>query len=494
MTKQVKKKTKIRAAKGPKGGRVVENSSKEQTNLTEASDFSVATKSNGSIEAQVAHLGDSRLSTVQRQDLARQIGDKQGNSRMSRVINLLQQQHSSVQWPEAVQRDIAIGGTDLDDAGLTRTQDEIVRTHLTDIVENSSGDFLFTNAYRENLIRQTVRDMYQASAPFQYSSVEALARDVRQRVLVSLYMRQSQGRTRRHKGFSYPDRASDGTAGVEARVNEAAQPYWGPRLGDYHFELSPAGRNNAYEAIVSLFTEQTNPHLRTLIHCDYLVSVIQYRAWAESIGPTAFNAAVRLGFVNPILKWNGFDDLEHPNIVPMSTPPFFRIEAAHQTVEVASEDDLVVGDHVVFYNHESYDALIEGVGGIWRLENAIVIDKRGGEIRYQGHGYFTPVPKSRLLAGMIRQYNQHVQAAQRLARRVERARTPTQRTAALDRLHDDYPNVHPAPGGGWEIRGEGFCETVGTWELRPLTEAEAPGLIHPCDGVMRATRPVHTTS
>jgi len=471
----------------------------------------------GSVENQATRLNGPQLQTAQRQTVAAQIGRVQGNRHLQQIMTLLKRDENRAQprlthqrtWRKPVmqpaslgyvQRVIAIGGTDLDAARTASAQDEIVTTHLVDIVHDASGDLLFTRSYRENLIRDTVRDMHQASTSFQYRSVEELARDVRQRVLASLYMRQSQGRTRRHMGFSYPDRPGDGTAGVEARVNEAAGAYWGPRQydseGSYFFELSrPTGEANAYQAIVTLFTEQTNPHLRTLIHCDYLVSVLLYRAWAESIGATTYNLGVSRGLIDkPVLKWNGFTDMQRPNVVPTSTFPFFRVEAALQRVPVASEDDLIIGDHVVFYNHESYDALSEGdPRAVWRLENAVVVDRRGGENRYQGHGYFSPVPKSRLLAGMIGQYNRHVRQARALARAVERATTLARRTAALDALHARYPNVQPKVGGDWEISGTGLCGAHVTRDLRPLTPGEAPGLTHPCTGTISVRRPVHTT-
>ena len=434
-------------------------------------------------------VAGKRLLAHELTHVVQQTGNEAGERNKSLPLNQVPfSQHT-------LQRVIAIGGADLDAAGITSAQNEIVTTHLVDIVNNTRGDLLFTRDYRRNLIRDTVRDMHQASNRFNYGSVEELARDVRQRVLASLYMRMSQGRTRRHMGFSYPDRASDGTAGVGPQVNQAARSYWGPVQdphGDYYFELSRAGRTNAYQAIVTLFTEQTNPHLRTLIHCDYLLSVLQYRAWAESIGVSRYNRGVESSSIDePVLKWNGFVDMQLPNVVPTSEPPFIRLDTPLQQVTVASEGDLIIGDHVVFYNHESYDALIKGVGGIWRLENAIVIDRRGGENRYQGHGYFSPVPKRRLLTGMIRQYNRHISAARRLTRAVERA-TALVRAAALAALHADYPNVHEKVGGGWEISGTGFCGTDVTRDLRPLTMAEAPGLTDPCTGTISVMRPVHT--
>ena len=395
-----------------------------------------------------------------------------------------------------VQRVLAIAGTDLNAAGLTNAENEMVRTHLADIVNNTQGDLLFTRQYRANLIRDTIRDMHRASDRMNSGSIEELARDVRQRVLMSLYMRQSQGSRTWRMAFSYPDRPSDGTAGVGARVNEAAIAYWGPvqdPTGDYFFEMNNVGRADPYQAIVKLFTEQTNPHLRTLMHCDYVVSVIQYRSWIESIGVARFNQGVRTGVIPaPVLKWNGFEDMERVTSIPGVGGAPATSEQPLISVQVANEADLIIGDHVVFYNHESYDALSAGdPRAIWRLENAIVIDRRNGENRYQGHGYFSPVPKSRLLAGMIRQYNMHVHRARTLTNAVDRARG-ARRTAALQRLHQDYPNVRERVGGGWEISGNGLCDRPVTRELRDLTASDAPGLIDPCSGHIWVRRPVHT--
>lgn len=395
---------------------------------------------------------------------------------------------------DRLQRVVAIAGTDLDPSSLVSTQNEIVNTHLADVVTNASGNLLFSARYRESLIRDTVADMHESSERFNYPDVPQLARDVRQRVLVSLYMRQSQGRTSSLMGFSYPNRASDGTAGVGPRVNEAARSLWGPLQdpsGDYYFELSPAGRADAYRALTTLFVEQRDPTKRTLIHCDYLLSVLQYRAWAESIGVGTYNEIVSSGLHVPVLKWNGFTDLQTSLTGTLSSGTF--TDQPLRRVVVANEGDLVIGDHVVFYNHESYDALIEAVGGIWRLENAILTDRRSGQNRYQGHGYFAPVVKDRLLRGMIRQYNRHVRAARGLTIAVDRAATPSARTAATTALHADYPNVVPKASGGWEISGTGLCGTTVTRDLTDLTMAEAPGLEHPCSGVIYARRPVHST-
>lgn len=421
---------------------------------------------------------------------------------------------------ETIQRKVAIGGADLDRKRLQAVQDKLVTDHLSDIVQQVGGKPRFDRRYREQLVRDTVADMHAVGTRFSYSTVTELARDVKQRVLVSLYMRKSQGykrraggRTQLVSGFSYPDRESDGTEGITEKVNDAAQQYWdGPKRGskyrsNYWFTLTAEGKKNAYEAIKALFTPQRDPKKRTLIHCDYLVSVVEYRAWVESVGRRRFNTAVEYGYITPVLKYNGFADLARTIDLPAGFAPEAKLpkgfvdltttpETPHRRVTVNSEDDLVIGDHVWFYNHESYDALIEGVDGIWRLENAIVVDHRSGENRYQGHGYYSPVPKSRLLHGMIRQYNKHVRAARKIVRKIEAAERNNNDAAeknARQELSNKYPNVVEF-GNDWWILGEGFCNTVVTRELKRLSKSEAPGLEHPCSGDIRIYRPEHTAS
>ena len=327
-----------------------------------------------------------------------------------------------------------------------------------------------------------------------------MVRDVRQRVLVSLYMQKTQKGTWTKKGvakgFSYPDRTGDGTKGVPARVNEAALAYWGPVQnwpGNYFFNLSPAGKADAHSAIVALFTEQTDPHLRTLIHCDYLVSVIEMRAWAETIGVDKFNENVKLGNIPLVLKYDGFSDLTATlTLSNMPKSPTTGPETPLKQISVSSESDLIIGDHVVFYNDPSYDALTAGDRDVWRLENAIVVDNKGGGLLYQGHGYSSPVPGSHLMDAMCAKYNLHVRRALALISAVKRAKTQKQRDDANANLSKLYPNVRPKSGGGWEVSGA--SDIMGhpvTRDLKLLTPATGPGLHDPRDGLIWARRPDH---
>src|SRR6266540_750810 len=167
------------------------------------------------------------------------------------------------------------------------------------------------------------------------------------------------------------------------RVNKAADKYWDPVQdvnGSYNFPLSKDGRDNAYVALKSLFTPQAKKSDRTLIHCDYLASVVHLRVFAETIGAKAFNDRVKNGTIPIILKWNGFEEIE---------TSIFRSASRESLQEVrpSSEKDLVIGDHVIFWNHRTYDLINAGIHEAWRLENAVLVDKtkRGADI-FLGHG------------------------------------------------------------------------------------------------------------
>src|SRR5438132_205082 len=63
------------------------------------------------------------------------------------------------------------------------------------------------------------------------------------------------------------------------------------QCGLYGWKLSDKGKKDPYHAIAYLFTPQS-PHKRTLIHCDYLISLVNFMSLADSIGPTEFNKRV----------------------------------------------------------------------------------------------------------------------------------------------------------------------------------------------------------
>ncbi len=370
-----------------------------------------------------------------------------------------------------------------------------VLNRLADIINNKQGDLPLTVKVRKELISKTINELLSAS---KYDQVEQLETDVRQKTLVSLYMQKSQKEnSKKEKGFSYPNKKQDGTEGFPARVNEAALQYWGSVQkypGEYFFNLSPTGKANAYQAIVTLFTGQRDPRLRTLIHCDYLVSLIEYRAWAESIGISRFNENVKIGNIPLILKWDGFSELTKPvGLSDMPKSPTVKQDTPLKAMKVNSEKEFTIGDHVVFYNHPTYVPLTANTPDVWKLENAIVVNSQGGEYLYQGHGYPSPVPASTLMNAMCGKYNQHVQEALNLINAEKKAKNDEQRDSAELKRTNKYPNVHPKGSGNvWEISGRSdVTERDEKRDLKLLTPQQAPGLKSPSDGAIWVRRPDH---
>jgi hypothetical protein len=373
----------------------------------------------------------------------------------------------------------------------TAAMQELAVGELPEIVQNTQGDLPLAEKGRTDLIRTTVAEMTRVEMG--YGSTTPFVQDVKQRVLVALYMQASQmGGKDMPKGFSYPNRESDGTKGVAAKVNDAATAYWGPNTGGeaYVFSLSEQGKKNAYTAITSLFTLQKDAKARTLIHCDYLVSLIEYRAWAETIGTDTFNKNVEYGNIKPVLKYDGFADLAGD--MKISDGTNVTTLRPLEKVSLSSESDLVVGDHVVFYNHATYDALTEKDPDVWKLENAIIVGGGKGGLLFQGHGYPTPLPKSALMDALCAKYNLHVDRALALIKAEKAAKGTAAKDAARAAREAKYPNVTKNAAGKWEVSGKStVTNKVEQRGLGYLTPATAPGLRHPLDNALIARRPSH---
>ena len=232
------------------------------------------------------------------------------------------------------------------------------------------------------------------------------------------------------------------------RVNKAATRYWGPVQGlsdDYEFPLTPFGQEHAYDALVALFTPQPGKCDRTLIHCDYLASVVHYRVFAETIGANVFTERVKNGTIPLTLKWNGFDDIEEKT---------FRSAERESLREVrpSSERDLVIGDHVIFWNHRAYDLINEVVGEAWRLENAVLVDRTRGVDTFLGHGSGEQT-KSTMLGKLVDRYNDVVRKALAVIARTTSRDAATSAAARVQMAHD-FPRIKPV-GSGWHVQGDG---------------------------------------
>ena len=309
------------------------------------------------------------------------------------------------------------------------------------------------------MAEKTLRDLL-AVPGLSFEDAHELKAEVFKRVRVSGLMRESQAPAKseppRQTGFNYPenlgpdDHCTDfvpigpsNPGGLSnARVNKAARSYWTPAQFDqpfYYFNLTPAGRADAYEALTTLFTPQESNCDKTLIHCDYLVNVIEFRAYAESLGTKKFNQLVAAGKIQMTLTWSGFANPTQPD------PRSPKAIGYTQQARPASRADLIIGDHVVFTNHLAFDGLNEKQYSPWRLENAILVDKNAsGTDLFQGHGSNEPEPEHDMLKELLGAHNGLVQPALDFTKALD-AGTATE----ADRLAK-FPFVNKE-GGRWLV-------------------------------------------
>ena len=262
---------------------------------------------------------------------------------------------------------------------------------------------------RARLADRVLSDMITSASQLRFEDEGHLANELMKRVRIVelLTLSQRDG----DRGFGYPLR--DPAFAYGPRVNFSARDYWVPQppppwgygrrplseahrfpsptqraahfgdqdpAGDYLFTLTPTGLRDPFTALVRLFDPEP-AHRRTLIHCDYLISVIQFRSFAETLGDAEFNRRVA-ATIPMVLRAHGFTAL-----TDMAGEPVPHRDALSlREFTPRSESELVIGDHVQFWNHPAYDLLIGAGGGVWRLENAIVVDRRNGVAVYEGRG------------------------------------------------------------------------------------------------------------
>jgi len=254
-----------------------------------------------------------------------------------------------------------------------------------------------------------MEDMASASDVLAFQTPAELQAELVKRVTMSAVMEESQTSAGGMGAFGYPFTGRSAYWGP--RVNEAARAYWEPPVVDgydlrrdrakrqairskprnqrhtvygdpppgYEWRLSSTGRTDPFQAIMRLFRHQP-PHKRTLVHCDYLISLVHFRAFMATLGSSAFNARIAAYGPDRIrLRWNLFTELEPGTL---ARPGLGSIRA----VVPSGPGDLVIGDHVYFMNHPAYDVINQTVGNAWRLENAVLVSKRSGEDIFLGHG------------------------------------------------------------------------------------------------------------
>jgi hypothetical protein len=376
------------------------------------------------------------------------------------------------------------------------------------------------------LAHRIVADMEATRDDLVFSDMYQLRSELIKRLTYSVAMTATQQGGREWPAFGYPRRGKVCSYGP--RVNFAAKEYWTPRVPDigdangygqrlpdpcsrrdqrnprhpepgdppnsgYEFQLTPRGRADGYQALMSLFVPQSRARRRnrTLIHCDHLASLLHYRSFAAALGEQEFNRRVRTlrdpqnpaaGYIIPLnLRWDGFIDIGR-RAQQRESMHLYRTEPS---TEVRRRDDLVIGDHVVFFNHILYDFLMDIAGqrGDWRLENAILVDRRGNNDLFQGHG--TPrLTELGMKRELSREFNTIV-------------------SAALDELRanfaakqSQFPGVLHRVGNRYFIRGIELPAQT-NWQIRQIGNnaadlAEIPGLYNPRSFDIVGGRPTYS--
>jgi hypothetical protein len=396
----------------------------------------------------------------------------------------------------------------------------LARTVMLQDPAASGGWRAMTRAQREAFVRRRFRgrrrrlayrilaDMAATSNPLNYDTEDELYDELLKRVTSSVLMQESQDGARRTTGegvaysvraFGYP--FSGGALYYGPRVNYAAKDYWTPGPPDgytrrsdrtkqrqvrglprrrrhevygdqppgYRFTLTAVGHADFFSAITKLFIPQS-PYKQSLIHCDYLLSLVQLRSFAATLGKAEFNRRAAAHPASSLtLTALLFSELEFSPGSGATPGPL----ASLQRVEPANEADFVIGDHVYFFNHQAYDLINERKGNAWRLENTILIDRRGGTDMFLGHGSGRKT-SAQLRAKLATEYNDVADMAIALTRRADRGDQ-----AAEDALRDEFPRV-VKDGGQWRVRGTAWTVPVDI-ELRRIRGDEVVGPHNPAD-------------
>ena len=418
------------------------------------------------------------------------------------LTHVLQQTGAGGQPKAQVQRKVVLKGTEMslkDRRAFVKAHKWTSKAKATEIIE----------------------DMAAADDGFDFKDESELEVEIDKRVATVQHMIESQASSGNKEegvraGFGYPFTGASALYGP--RVNYSAREFWEPgppdnyarrtdkkknealnklprhsrctvygdQCSSYSFKLSAKGKADPYHAIAYLFPHQLG-HKRTLIHCDYLVSVVNFMSFADAIGSTEFNKRVTSYGPQKIqLRWNAFNDLQSEffNIVKVggvNTAVRQTGLGSLQNVSPKSEKDLVVGDHVIFFNHLAYDLINRNIGNAWRLENAVLIAKNPkGEDVFLGHGSGRKTA-AQLRAKLAEEFNDVARPALAL---IDKTKSKNKAVAddARATLASKYPRIKEV-GGEWRVSGKaGLCSTVQIDEkLRLIKPGEVLGPKDPCD-------------
>ena len=371
------------------------------------------------------------------------------------------------------------------------------------------------------LAAQIMEEMAAAGDTFDFADDAELQEEIVKRLSTVHHMKESQQSVEKIPGdkraaFGYP--FSNDSLLYGPRVNFAAKDYWQPgtpdnyavrtdkaknkhlrelarhercqvygdQCGSYSWKLTDKGKADPYHAIAMLFAPQ-QAHKRTLIHCDYLISLVNFMSMVDALGAAEFNR--RVGLFGPekiVLKSNAFYDLHDTTWLRDASGNFANPARttkglkSTQRVRPSTEKDLVIGDHVVFFNHIVYDTINAGVGNAWRLENAVFVSRDHGQDVFLGHGsgYLTEPQMREKLA---QEFNFVIDKAKDVTSRTKSRDKKTQ-TAAQAELTTSFPNVHPV-GNEFHAIGTGGlgCTQNIDFKLRRIRPDEVISFHAPCN-------------
>jgi hypothetical protein len=367
------------------------------------------------------------------------------------------------------------------------------------------------------IARAVLDDMAAAKDPFDFSDTAELTTEVVKRTSTSLHMQDSQDPVPGDKStaFGYP--FSGAAALYGPRVNYAARDLWKPAppdnyavrtdkvrnkrlvglprnqrhtvygdMGyDYHWVLTDKGKNDCHSAVALMFTRQS-PHQRALVHCDYLISLVNFLSLADAVGKHEFNKRIAAwGADKIVLRSLLFTDLE-PIVRRAITGGTTLVPGikSTQAVSPSSQADLVIGDHVMFFNHLGYDLINKNIGNAWRLENAVLVARppKGADI-FLGHGSGRKTD-AQMRAKLAEEFNDVARQALGLTARAESKDKKTA-AAANAELARRFPDVKRV-GADWRIVGvaplakDMGCTVQVDEKLRTVKADEIPGLKNPC--------------
>jgi hypothetical protein len=161
----------------------------------------------------------------------------------------------------------------------------------------------------------------------------------------------------------------------------------------YGFFYNKTPANDPAAAVKNLFTAHDDFRQRNLLMCDHTIQCLHLESlvrvkskrdgnttWFKTLVDAAPDGWVRIIHPN---KYDGVPGAPK-YLVGQAEPKFFSVDK----VEV---EELMIGDHLIVYNHPAYD-MAKDADDVWRLENAVVV-ALSPRLLLQGHGT-NPIPFS----------------------------------------------------------------------------------------------------